>query len=339
MSVTVCDPFGAALDPEIPSLAVALHPVRARREFKRRLPRVSGAATLRLKRIRVVRHKPGRRCVVEYVAEVGGPGKDKHLVSLIGKVRARRSGNEGFRLQEAFWNAGFDSRSADGVSVPEPIGVISGLQMWFQREVPGTTAETVLAGPDGVRLAERIAAAIHKVHEAGVPTSKCHDLGQELKILRECLVKVAESRPEWSGRLERVMAACERLGAGIPAPTPRGIHRDFYAAQVIVDDGRLWLLDFDLYCQGDPGLDAGNFLGHLTEQALRQRGDAEALAPVERALENRFVELAGEAARPAVRAYATLTLARHIYLSSRLPGRGGFTGQLLALCESRLGIK
>src|SRR5437773_3836244 len=31
----------------------------------------------------------------------------------------------------------------------------------------------------------------------------------------------------------------------------------------------VWLLDFDLYCQGDPALDIGNFVGHLTEQSLR----------------------------------------------------------------------
>jgi len=336
MSVRVTDPFGAALDRDIPSLALALDAATARKEFRRRLPRLSGAGKLRLKAIRVVRHKPGRRCVAEYVAEVHRPGEENHLVTLIGKARARRSGNEGFRLQEAFWNAGFDACSADGISVPEPIGVISNFQMWFQRKVPGTTAEALLRGPGGVGWAEKIATAIHKVHAAGVPTTKIHGMDQELRILRECFVKVAEARPEWSSRLARVMAACGRLGASVPAPAPCGIHRDFYASQVIVDDSRLWLIDFDLYCRGDPGLDPGNFIGHVTEQALRELGDAGALAPVERALEDRFVDLAGEHTRCSVRAYAALTLVRHVFLSSRLPGRGHLSEQLLALCESRL---
>jgi len=336
MSVTVTDPFGAALDRDIPSLSLALDAAVARREFRRRLPRLSGAGKLRLKAIRVVRHKPGRRCVAEYVAEVNRPGEQKQLVTLIGKARARRSGNEGFRLQEAFWNAGFDACSADGISVPEPIGVISSFQMWFQRKVPGTTAESLLRGPEGVRWAEKIATAIHKVHAAGVPTTKIHGMDQELRILRECFAKVAETRPEWSLRLERVMAACERLGASVPASAPSGIHRDFYASQAIVDGERLWLIDFDLYCQGDPGLDPGNFIGHVTEQALRELGDAGALTAVERAMADRFVELAGEQTRCAVRAYATLTLARHVFLSTQLPGRGHLSEQLLALCETRL---
>jgi len=93
-----------------------------------------------------------------------------------------------------------------------------------------------------------------------------------------------------------------------------------------------------LHCLGDPGLDVGNFIGHMTEQALREQGDARRLAPVEQALENRFIELAGEGVRPAVQAYTTLTLARHIFLSTRFPERKHLTAALLDLCEARLGL-
>src|SRR5439155_8520258 len=122
-----------------------------------------------------------------------------------------------------------------------------------------------------------------------------------------------------------------------PEPTTCGIHRDFYADQVIVDGERLFLLDFDLYCEGDPALDIGNFLGHITEQSLRILGDAGALADRERAMEERFVELTGTAPA-AVRAYATLTLVRHVYLSTLSPDRRLFTQSLIELCEERLGV-
>ena len=74
----------------------------------------------------------------------------------------------------------------------------------------------------------------------------------------------------------------------------------------------------------------------MTEQALRERGDANALARVERALEERFVELSGEGVRASVRAYATLTLARHLYLSTKFSERQRLTEQLLELCEERV---
>ena len=69
---------------------------------------------------------------------------------------------------------------------------------------------------------------------------------------------------------------------------------------------------------------------------MRERGDAAALADVEQALEDRFAGLAGERARVSVRAYATLTLARHIFLSTRFPERAPLTERLLELCEERL---
>ena len=95
---------------------------------------------------------------------------------------------------------------------------------------------------------------------------------------------------------------------------------------MIVDGPHLHLIDFDLYCEGDPGLDIGNFLGHLTEHSLRTLGDPRALLERERAMEERFVELAGEARRAAVWFYATPTLVRHIYLSIWFPERRPLTG-------------
>src|SRR5438093_7551466 len=98
----VSDPFGAAADRDLPTLATALNFEMARSEFKRRLPRLSGQdGKLRLNAIRVKRHKPGRRCVVEYDVNLRQPGAADEKVTLIGKVRARRSGNEAYRLQDA----------------------------------------------------------------------------------------------------------------------------------------------------------------------------------------------------------------------------------------------
>src|SRR5262249_43685186 len=153
-----------------------------------------------------------------------GSEKAAERMTLIGKVRVRRFGNEGYRLLDRFWNAGFDSESADGISVPEPIGVVPRFQMWFQRKVPGETATRLLAGSDGVELARRIAVAIHKLHEANIPAERRHSMADELRILHECLAKVAALKPDCNNRLARLLAACDRLGAGVPEPRPCGIH-------------------------------------------------------------------------------------------------------------------
>ncbi|HEU0008506.1 MAG TPA: glycosyltransferase, partial [Verrucomicrobiae bacterium] len=336
--VKLSDPFNAASDADLPTVALALSPELVNDEFRHALERVAGPdGRVSVRGITVTRHKPGKRAVIEYGVRVKPADAPWGRATLIGKIRARRFGNEPFRLQEAIWNAGFQADSADGVSVPEPLAVIPRFKMWLQRKVPGAVASKLLAGPDGVALARRIAEAIHKLHRAGVPTARAHTAEDELRILRECVARVAASKPELRTRLEIIVAACEKLGANVARARTCGIHRDFYPAQVIVDGARLWLIDFDLYCQGDPGLDVGNFIGHITEESLRTFGDAGALRDREQALEDRFVELSGEVVRASVRAYTTLTLARHIYLGTQFPERTAWTERMVALCEERLG--
>ncbi|HSU55034.1 MAG TPA: phosphotransferase [Candidatus Dormibacteraeota bacterium] len=335
MNALAADPSVEPLDPQLPLLAIALNRDTARREFKRRLPGLSGDGKLRLKDIRMIRHKPGRRCVVEYDVELVRPDQPAELVTLIGKTRARRSGNEAFRLQKAIWDAGFNSSSQDLISVPEPIGVISAFQMWFQRKVRGSTADQLLTTTGGPSVARRIVQSICKLHRSGVPSEKMHSIRDELRILHDCLAQTATLLPQCGTRLSRLMASCQTRSAQIPPGGHCGIHRDFYSSQVIIDQDRLWLLDFDLYCQGDPALDLGNFIAHVTEQSLRECGSADAMIQIESALEEEFVLLAGEQVRPALHLYRDLTLVRHIFLSTKFPERHHLTESLLTLCEAR----
>jgi hypothetical protein len=337
--IKVRDPFDAAGDEALPTLALALSPSAVKSAFKRGLPRLSGEdGQTVVKSVHLIRHKPGKRAVIQYDVRVERNGVRAGKAILIGKIRARRFGNEGFRLQELFWNAGFQRESADGISVPEPIGVLPEFRMWLQRKVRGTVASEAFRSGAGPELAKRIAGAIHKLHRANVPAERSHTMADELRILHECFSKVLKVHPEWKARIGRIRAACDRLGACVPEPRPCGIHRDFYPAQVIVDGEHLYLIDFDLYCLGDPALDVGNFIGHMMEESLRIHGKATVLREAKQSLEDSFVGLTGEFVRPAVHAYTTLTLARHIYLSTQFPERAPFTESIIRLCEERLGL-
>ena len=335
-SIPVVDPFGIAADPGLSHAHLALDPVEVEPELQR-LERLSGTGgCVRLLCIRVIRHKPKRRFVLEYDVAVSTATSERKL-TLIGKMRARHDAHIAHRLLDTLWNAGFDANSNDGISIPEPVGVISRFNLWLQHKVPGRPLADLLSGSEGTVLARRVVDAVHKLHIAAVPTERRHTLADEMRILHERLPHVVQEHPGWSQRLECLLAACDRLGASLPPPVECGIHRDFYADQVIVDGERLYLLDFDLYCAGDPALDIGNFVGHVTEQSLRLSGDSLALSECEQALVERYVELAGPASRHAVAVYTTLTLVRHIYLSTLFPERCAFTGKLLELCEKRLG--
>ena len=324
----------------MPSLALAVDPTEVQKAFaSRRLPRLAGEdGFIQAKAVRVTRYKPERRCVIEYDVLVERPKAPVGVVTLIGKVRAGRFGKSGYHLLSAIWDAGFDDDSPDRISVPEPLGTISKFRMWLQRKVPGPVVTDLLAAPGAEILGKRIAETAHKLHGAEIATERRHTMVDELRILRECLSRVTRAEPSLAGRIERLLHKCEQAAADTPESAVCGIHRDFYADQIIADGSHLYLIDFDLYCQGDPGLDIGNFLGHITEQSLRTLGDPNALSDVERALEERFVELEGANTRLAIQTYGKLTLARHIYLSTLFSERRGYTKDLLELCEERLDI-
>ena len=321
-----------AADARMPLLSRALDPAEVE-PVLRRLAGWEGAA---VRAIRAVRYKPGRRCLIEY--DVAQPSCG--LVTLVGKARARGADHATFDLLRELRRRGFDDDSADRISVPEPIAVVPELGVTLQRKVEGVSATEGLDGANGLAVARRLAEAAHKLHVADVPARREHTVADELRILHERLDALAAQRPDLGGvhRLGRLLAACDRLADAIPAPPPEpcGIHRDFYPDQVLVAGERLYLLDFDLYSHGDPALDIGNCIGHITEQAVRTRGDPRALADREAALEDGFVALTGEQTRSAVRAYALLTLARHVSLSAQRVDRQSFTARLLELCEERL---
>ena len=338
MSVEVHDPSGAALDGALPTVVAALDPEQAEREFRRLLRPLPGGSRVRLRRIRVTRHKRGRRCVIEYKLRLRPPEGGGERLTLIGKVRAGRSGRSAHSLLRALWSAGFQSDSGDGISVPEPVGTIPVLRMALQRKVPGRTATKLLEGPQGLEVACRAAEVAHKLHRAGVPAQRRHTLHDELRVLRELLPEVARLAPQWDARIRRLLEACRSLAAGMPPPEQAGIHRDYYGDQLILAHGRVHLVDLDLYCAGDPALDIGNFTAHMGEQALRVHRDPDAMLELQGAVVERFGELTGRNRLEAVAGYETLTLARHVYLSTQLSGREHLTGALLELCEQRLDL-
>lgn len=297
--------------------------------------------SLTLHTIRVVRHKPGRRALIAYDVTLAD-GRD---MTLLGKGRSRGADQRTYQLQQQLWQQGFHDHSTDGISVPQPLGIAPDWHLWFQGWVPGQVATDGLAQPQPLALWEHIAAAITKLHRANITPTKRHTLEDELRILHERLPVVATAYPHWQPRLTHLLDRCTALAATLPPAPATGIHRDFYPDQVLIADGadrpqpaerRLYLLDLDLYCEGDPALDIGNFVAHLTEYSLRTLGHPDGYAAQEAAFIDRACCLNPALHRESIAAYTTLTLVRHIAISHQMPSRQDITPHLLDLCEQRL---
>lgn len=324
-------------DAGVAPLVTALDRDLAFQHLRRALPTsVHGGRPFSLTNIKIIRHKPGRRCLIQYGLSVESDLRGRYQYDVLGKIRMRGTDLHTFLLSASLWKRGFDARSEDGISVPEPLALVPGLRMWVQAKVPGLPSMAHLEDKRDTETARRIADAACKLHQFPTETKRRHTMHDELVILHKRLGELMVARPDWEQRISRLLAECRRQADSIDSSTFVGIHRDFYPDQVLVDGNRLWLVDLDLHCLGDPALDIGNFLAHMKEHSLRERGDPAFLARQEQALVDRVVELYGEQIRPRIEVYALLSLARHVHISTTIPVRNAFTEDILALCEDRI---
>ncbi len=332
------DPSHLRDDAKLACVAPALDLSEANAAFRRHLPWLEQRlGHYRVAAIEVIRHKPGRRCLISYrLRPSGANGPD---MVILGKARAKGLDDRTFEFQSALWLDAFAEDSRDGMSVPRPIGVIPEWRMWLQQLVPGTPATSLCRPTADVAVLRPMADAIFKLHRTDHAVSRRHTVQDELNILRRGLDSVARDRPEWHSRIRRLYSACEQVAAILNGTELCLVHRDFYPDQVVVSKSRRYLVDLDLHCMSDPALDVGNFSGHLVEHGLRVHGRADACARLVAGFERRYVQLAGQEVMPRIEAYRILTLTRHIYISTLFSERRWMTERLMHLCQRELGIR
>lgn len=321
-------------DPKMPFLKDAFNPLIVERLFNQHLTDLhQGQGKIELESIRLIRHKIGKRCLIEYqIRIVFSYGEDQSM-TLLGKIRAKGLDQSTYQLNQNLWQQGFNSESADQIMIPQPIGVIPEFQMWLQLRVTGVNSTDLLTQPNSLGLIRKIAVAIHQLHQVNISVKKSHTMNDELSILHQRLGKMIDAYPHWQKRLERLLKLCDRLGKETKTFDIKGIHRDFYPDQILVNGDNLYLLDLDLYCQGDIAVDVGNFMAHLSEQSLRCLENPDALANTETTFKQHYLQLAGEETDQAIESYKILTLVRHISISNQISERQAFTSNLIDLCE------
>lgn len=311
-----------ARDAAMPCLDEALNSLRCEPAL---LAAMGAPADARLTSCRLLQHKPGRRAVIEYrIEDTQGERR------IIGKCRAKGLDTRTWKLMEHL--------SAAPVAVPRPLGTVPSLGMWLQEKVSGKTAWEVLSDPRGIEAARRIAESLFSLHRAGPEPERSHRIDNELAILAERLKEASKVKPDWESRIRNIAEACNNLRGKLAGRPKTGIHRDFYPDQVLCDGASVWLLDFDLYCLGDPALDVGNFVAHLQEHSLRNLGHPNGFVAVQQAFIERYREVSADPGLPeAADLYRRLTLARHIAIALQLPERRPFAERVLDFCEAELG--
>ncbi|HVS30094.1 MAG TPA: phosphotransferase [Thermoanaerobaculia bacterium] len=326
--VVVRDDKNAAADPAMPMIAAALDPTVIGEHFSSIL---GSRKRWQLQEIRVTRYKTGNRCVIEYGLEVDGkPAR------FLGRIRANAFHRRAWRVNNELWRNGFGA--AAGVFVPQPVAAIKRLHLWLQRKVTGTEATVALPAREWRDAAARSAAAAAAMHRSAIALPHRHTVDDELAILSERFGRLAAMKPEISGRLERILSACVSVARTLDGAEHTVIHRDYYPDHLLFENDHTWLLDLDLATIGDPALDVGNFIAHLTEHALRHFGDPDVLIDREEAIADAYCRAIPSVTRDRIDAWAALSLARHVQLCTIVSGRAHLLPRMLDVAESRLSV-
>jgi aminoglycoside phosphotransferase (APT) family kinase protein len=266
-------------DARLPKLEILQDPVQVARELERLL----ADGPVEVVRATVVRHKPGRRCLLRFDVQVGPHGFARGE-TLYGKVFASERGKDVYERLRAVASA---AACGPRVSIPEPVGYVAPLKLLVQRAVPGQPCHSSLLAGDEA-LAVRIADALHALHRSSVLLQRRHELVHELALLTRRVDRLAAVDSDLGIRARRCLELANLRAKGPWSWRWRPVHRDFYHDQVLVWEDGLSVLDWDDAAMSEPAIDVANFLAHLRLLGLQSAGRSDALDDICAAFAERY---------------------------------------------------
>jgi hypothetical protein len=209
--------------------------------------------------MRVISYRPGRRVVLASNGSV-----DPSILKGFRKGR----GSEAIEHHRLAMKA-----SENGVlRVPELLDHDSG-QDFIVMKRQGGSAPAIAA--ENTSTWASIGAGLRSFQDSCDLTElKVFSCGDELAVLDELARRFRlcslDLPPAWQSGRESL----ETLAASLPQTEITATHRDLHDAQFLVSGHRLHVLDFDLLCQADTALDAGNLLAHMVLRDLQRCPDS-----------------------------------------------------------------
>jgi len=216
-------------------------------------------------------------------------------------------------------------------------GSFRGSACGFNEKCRGKLPRGCSAALGALKLAQRIAAAIHKLHQANVATERRHAMATNCASSTSAWRKSWHSDPvgqsassaSWPPVTAWAQASLNRARADSPR---------FLSGPGRHPGTRICLIDFDLYCLGRSRLGHWQFHRPHDGTKLARIGRCSRIGQPGNRTGGEVRRTCWPQCRAAITAYTTLTIARHIYLSTQFLSRQPFTPALLELCEQRLGL-
>jgi hypothetical protein len=206
----------------------------------------------------VLKHTPGKRCVIEYWIDTPGRPEER----LIGKVYRDQRGARVFDIMRQL-HAGPRTNGHEHLPfhMAEPLVYYGDLGMLVQSAVPGVELANLAADADWpgamIAVADNLA-ALHDLQVEAEPRSLAE---LTRKLCRPRPLELAAIRPDFADAIKNILQALALVEAGPPGTSV--VHGDLGLGQVFFTDERAFFVDLDGVCRSHAALDVANFLVSL----------------------------------------------------------------------------
>jgi aminoglycoside phosphotransferase (APT) family kinase protein len=205
-----------------------------------------------------VRYKPERRAVIRCdTRAINRRSGEKRPLSAYIRIYADQRGDAVHAIQGRLFEA-----RRDRLAVPRPIAYIRGRRLFAMETIEGTPLLDRLAAGDtcAVYAAAAAIAELHAHDDTSLPQRTIDSFLADALGSAETLGQVA---PETAEAARAIVAGLTGLARQCGRGKSAFVHGDFYYGQVISQEGRAAIIDFDRSFFGEAAADIGNFCAHL----------------------------------------------------------------------------
>jgi hypothetical protein len=216
--------------------------------------------------VEIVRYKPGKRCTICYDLNWAAAGCSQPI-SLFGKLFVDHKGRAVYQWMMRLWQRSLARPDAFGVA--QPLGYQDEIQIAWQAALPGVPLLDLINGPDEAMLIRAVARGLADLHRSELAPPARQTIGDHLAAAHEEATELMKAYPLLTPTLQTLLTSIERSAPVLPSVDERPIHRDFHIKQLLVQDGKLFIFDFDDFSTGDPMQDLAFFIVDLHYRDLK----------------------------------------------------------------------
>jgi hypothetical protein len=218
----------------------------------------------------VLRYHPGLRCTIGYHLTYASDGVARHdwPTFVVAKTYDSEKGQNAYDCMQALWDSPLGT--SDTVRIAEPLAYLPELKLLVQGPIPAEQTLQALIGfalqadtPEALDELDdymyKAATGLAALHSAGVGIGTVHHWEDELAGVRAFVQRLTAAVPDLAAAATPLFTCLESLATLWPPDPPVPTHGTFRPSQVLLDHGRIGVIDFDSFCLAEPAMDLALF--------------------------------------------------------------------------------